>query len=190
MSEKLSERESIHFIDGHRIYLRKLSLSDVTEEYLSWLNDPEVLRYRRPKVYSSTMEDLQTFIRTAQNSQDLYLAICLQEGDKHIGGVSLTAINFVHHTADLNIMIGDKNCWGNGFGKEVVFVLSKHAFFNMGLNRLSAQSPNPAFNKIVKSLGWVHEGTKRQMFLMDGEYIDMECYGLLKSEFKEIDLKV
>jgi RimJ/RimL family protein N-acetyltransferase len=172
------------FIEGKNIFLRKLNMKDATQRYVKWLNDPDVLRHRGPKAYPSNMEDLKSYIRHAQNSTDLFLAICLKKDNKHIGGISLSPINFIHRTACLNIMIGDKGEWGKGYGKEAIEALTRHVFMNMNLNKLWSESPNPSFNAIVKKLGWVHEGTKRKMFLLDGEYADMECYGILKSEFK------
>jgi len=170
------------FINGENIFLRKLSMEDVTDNYLRWLNDPDVLRYRGKKAYPSNIEDLRDFIKLAQVSKDLFLAICLKNTSKHIGGISLTSIDFIHRTAALSIMIGEKSEWSKNYGKEAIIVLTKHAFMNMNLNRLWTQSPNPVFNAIMKKLGWIHEGTKRKMFLLDGEYVDVECYGILKSE--------
>ena len=174
------------FINGENIFLRKLTMEDATDDYLRWLNDPDILRYRSPKAYSSNIEDLRDFIKRAQISKDLFLAICLKNTGKHIGGISLTSIDFIHRTAELSVMIGEKSEWGKNYAKEAISVLTKHAFMNMNLNKLWAESPNPAFNAIVKKLIWTHEGTKRKMFLLDGEYIDVECYGILKSEFNPL----
>ena len=174
------------FINGKNIYLRKLSIEDARPEYLSWLNDPEILRYRGPKAYPSNMGDLRQFLDGIQNTKDLYLAVCLRKDGRHIGGISLTAINFIHRTSEVSIMIGDKSMWGKNYSTESVAILSLHAFHNMNLNKLWAESPNSRFNAIMKKLSWVHEGTKRKMFYLDGEYVDVEFYGLLKCEF---DLK-
>jgi len=174
------------FINGENIFLRKLSMEDATDNYLKWLNDPDVLRYRTRKAYSSNMEDVRDFIRNAQTSKDLFLAICLKNTGKHIGGISLTSIDLIHRTAALNIMIGEKSEWGKKYGKEAISTLTKHAFMNMNLHKLWVQSANPAFNAIMKKLDWVHEGTKRKMFLLDGEHIDVECHGILKSEFHSL----
>ena len=174
------------FLNGENTFLRKLSMEDATDKYLGWLNDPAVLRYRTSKAYASNMEDIRDFIKCAQVSKDLFLAICLKSTNRHIGGISLAPIDFIHRAAALNIMIGEKSEWGKNYGKEAIAALSKHAFMNMNLNKLWAQSANPAFNAVVKKLGWVHEGTKRKMFLLDGEYIDVECYGILKSEFNSL----
>jgi RimJ/RimL family protein N-acetyltransferase len=174
------------FIEGPRLFLRKLMLEDAAPSYVQWLNDPDVLRYRGPKGYPSNMADLRRFIKFAQSTNDLYLAICLKRNGKHIGGISLTSISSIHRTAELNIMIGDKVAWGKNYGQEAIAILMRHAFMNMNLNKLNAQSPNPAFNKTVKKLGWKKEGLKRQVFLLDGKYVDMECFGILKSEFKGV----
>ncbi|MBN2121152.1 MAG: GNAT family N-acetyltransferase [Candidatus Omnitrophica bacterium] len=171
------------FIEGKKVFLRKLSMDDATGNYLLWLNDPDVLRYRGPKAYPSNFDDLRDFIKNAQTSKDLFLAICLKSSGKHIGGISLTSVNFIHRTAELSIMIGEKSEWGKGYARDSIEALTRHAFTNMNLNKLWAESPSPAFNAAVRKLGWVHEGTKRKSFLLDGEYVDVECYGLLKSDF-------
>ena len=80
-------------------------------------------------------------------------------------------------------MIGATDVWGSGYGSEAIELLTAHAFTAMGLNRLSADSPNPAFNASMKKLGWVHEGTRRKAFLVDGQFTDFECWGLLASEW-------
>ncbi len=57
-------------------------MNDANENYLKWLNDPEILRHRGPKAYPSNMEDLLSFIKHAQSSKDLCLAICLKKTGK------------------------------------------------------------------------------------------------------------
>ena len=48
---------------------------DVSEEYLGWLNDPEVLRFRAPKAFPTTMESLRAYVAGIPGRGDLTLAI-------------------------------------------------------------------------------------------------------------------
>lgn len=171
------------FIQTFRLVLRGLRPEDATEDYLGWLNDPEVLRFRGPKAFPSSMEGLKTYLAGVGSRGDLMLAICLRDSGHHIGNIALNSILWVHRSAELSMMIGAKDMWGKGYGKEAIHAVCHHGFHNMGLWRIWAESPNPAFNAAVRSLGWGHEGTKRQAFLLGGDLVDVECYGLLRSEF-------
>lgn len=172
------------FIVGERIYLRKLKNEDFNERYLSWLNDTEILQWRSPKAYPSDMQDLKNFAERAKSNGDLHLAICLKDDDLHVGNISLNSIQWVHRSAELSIMVGDKSQWGQGVGSEAIKILTDHGFKNMGLNRIWAESPNPGFNKAVQKCGWTKEGLKRKAFLFNGEFIDFECYSILLEEWK------
>ena len=167
------------FIKGERVNLRPLTSSDVGETWLSWLNDPVVLRYRGPKAFPSTLSDIHRYL--GNQNGDLRLAICSDKSG-HIGNITLGSINWVHRSAELNIMLGIGR--GEGFGKDAIGSLVNHAFSNMGLLRVWAESPNPAFIGAVCSLGWTKEGIKRKAFLLKGEFIDIECWAILKGEEK------
>lgn len=172
------------FLQGKTLILRPLSVDDASDAYLAWLNDAEVLRYRGPKAFPTRRADMERFLERIQGGGDLHLAICLIEGGTHVGNLSLNAINWPHGHCELSIMIGARDQWGKGLGREAIALATRHAFQSMGLRRLWAESPNPSFNAAVKRLGWVHEGTKRQAFLLEGGHVDIECWGLLKSEWK------
>ena len=44
-------------------------------------------------------------------------------------------------------------------------------------------APNDASQTLCKRLGVVHEGTTRETQFVDGEYVDVERYGLLSDEW-------
>jgi RimJ/RimL family protein N-acetyltransferase len=171
------------FLTGDRLVLRSIVPEDATESYLGWLNDPEVLRFRGPKAFPSSMADLRRYLDSAPDRGDLHLAVCERVGERHIGNVSLNNILWVHRSAELSIMLGARDAWGKGYGGEAMALLADHAFRSMGLNRVWAESPNPAFNAAVRRLGWTHEGTKREAFLLDGRFVDIECFAILAREY-------
>lgn len=171
------------FLESPRLTLRALSPEDATADYLGWLNDPAVLRYRGPKAFPTTMESLKGYLSGLGSRGDLVLAICLRDGGRHIGNITLNSILWVHRSAELSMMVGARDTWGQGIGKEAIAAITAHAFQNMGLERVWAESPNPAFNGAVKSLGWKFEGAKREAFLLEGRRIDIECWAVLRREW-------
>jgi RimJ/RimL family protein N-acetyltransferase len=171
------------FLEGEKVRLRALVVADVSEDYLAWLNDPSILRHRGSKGYPFTLAEIKRYIDTIPERGDLVLAICERETGRHVGNIALNTILWIHRSAELSIMIGAKDVWGQGLGKETIYLVTCHAFESMGLNRLWAESPNPAFNGAVKVLGWTHEGTKRQAFLIDGRFVDMDCWSMMADEY-------
>jgi ribosomal-protein-alanine N-acetyltransferase len=176
-------REQV-FLEGKNIDLMPLGRSDVSAEYLAWLNDPEVLRHRGSRVYPTTIAQLERWIDGLPDRGDLVLAIRTRRERNHIGNISLNTIQWVHRSAELSIMIGAKEVWGRGFGTEAIALLTAHAFSTIGLHRVWAESPNPTFNAAMKKLAWTHEGTKREAFLLDGAYIGFECWSILEPEWR------
>lgn len=169
------------FVIGNRLYLRPVRAEDVTDEYLRWLHDPETLRYSARKAFPTSLDDARAYPEAARKAGDLHLAVCTRDDGHHIGNVSLQRITWAQGSAVLSILIGAAR--GNGYGAEAIELLTGHAFRSMGLRRLSAESPNPAFNAAVKRLGWTHEGRRRQALLVDGAWADLECWGILRDEY-------
>jgi RimJ/RimL family protein N-acetyltransferase len=173
------------FLQGNAIVLTPLGETDLCEAYLAWLNDADVLRYRIAKTFPTTLSSLKKWIEEISSRGDLVLAIRKRSTRRHVGNIALNSIWWGHRSAELAIMIGAKDVWGRGYGTEAISLLTDHAFSTMGLHRIWAQSPNPAFNASVRKLGWKREGTQRKAFLLDGRFIDIECWGVLVSEWKK-----
>jgi ribosomal-protein-alanine N-acetyltransferase len=172
------------FLQGERVALKPLGQSDISPEYLSWLNDADVLRYRAPKAFPTTIAQLEQWVASIPSRGELVLSIRARESGQHVGNISLGTILWTHRSAELAIMIGAKDVWGKGYGTEAITLLSKHAFESMGLHRLGATSPNPAFNASVRKLGWTAEGVRREAFFVDGKFVDFESWGLLEQEWR------
>ncbi|MEE9250890.1 MAG: GNAT family N-acetyltransferase [Alphaproteobacteria bacterium] len=171
-------------LEGEKVCLRPLTPADASEDYLGWLNDPEVLRYRGPKDKRSSMADIQRYIESIPERGDVVLAIRERIGERHVGNIALNSILHLHRSAELSIMIGAREVWGRGYGKESIGLLTRYGFEVLKLNRIWAESPNPTFNAAMKRLGWTEEGVKRQAFLLDDRFVDFVCWSILAHEFE------
>jgi hypothetical protein len=64
------------FLMEKKIYLRLFEESDVSEEYVGWLNDYEVTRYLETGIFLSTPEAIHKYLERFQDSNvDLIFAI-------------------------------------------------------------------------------------------------------------------
>jgi len=100
-------------IDGDRIYLCEIRLSDVNQTYVNWLNDPEVNQYLETRHEMQTLNSVQEYVeKMVEKENELLFSICLKKNDIHIGNIKLGPINLIHKYAEISLFIGDKNEWG------------------------------------------------------------------------------
>jgi ribosomal-protein-alanine N-acetyltransferase len=174
-----------HFLEGTRIYLREIRLSDANENYYRWMNDPEVTRFLESRFYPNSMESLQNYVleksRTADN---VFLGIFLKEDDRHIGNIKLGPINWIHRFGDVGVIIGEKDCWGRGYATEAIQLLTEHAFRRLNLNRLTAgcYATNVGSARAFLKAGWHQEAVRPRYFYSDGDYVDLVLLGILRPE--------
>lgn len=163
-------------ITTERMTLRSLEPGDVTDSYLGWLNDEDLQHYTRRHGKTMSIDELQQFVVDSADSQDLHLAMIVNDGNWHIGNIFLNSIDREKKEADLSIMIGDKDAHGKGFAKEAINAIVDYAFTELDLNRVYACSPNPDFNHMIEKVGWRHIETKKEYFEIDGVMHDLDCW--------------
>ena len=73
---------------------------------------------------------------------------------------------------------------GNGYGREAVSMLLRYAFTEMNLNRCVSRVAvdNEASKALHESLGFTLEGVLRSHNFTRGRFVDVNVYGLLRSE--------
>lgn len=177
----MSDSNAGHFIEGDRLYLREIRLSDVNEDYYRWMNDSEVTQYMESRFSGNSLESIRNFVASKQGKPDcIFLAIVLKEGDRHIGNIKLEPINRIHSHAELGIMIGNKPDWGKGYATEAIRLAVDYAFHKLNLRRVNAgcYSNNIFSLKAFKKVGFEIEGVRKEHFLFNGQYVDHILLGI------------
>lgn len=175
--------DEICFIDGEKIFLRPLKDEDAYGSYPSWLNNPIVCRGNSHGVFPYTSHDALDFISASRtNKNALILAIIDKQTSKHIGNVSLQAINFINRSAELAILLGERDSWGKGIGTEACRLMMMHGFKSLNLHRiyLGTASSNHGMQKIADRLGMSREGCRKEAFFKNGVYEDIIEYGIIR----------
>jgi ribosomal-protein-alanine N-acetyltransferase len=89
----------------------------VTQDYVSWLNDPQVNQYLDCRFVTHTIESAKKFVQAMLDSPDnLFLGIRSHLLDRHIGNIKIGPIDKNHGFGLLGIMIGEKKAWSKGIG--------------------------------------------------------------------------
>lgn len=87
--------------------------------------------------------------------------------------------------ATVGITIGERSYWGHGYGREALQLMLRHAFDDLGLHRITAQtfSYNAPWRRLLIWAGFLHEGTERDSIRRDEQFWDKENYALLAHEY-------
>jgi [ribosomal protein S5]-alanine N-acetyltransferase len=122
----------------NHIKLTPISLVHVSENYLSWLNDPDVTKYLESNS-DYTLDKLIEYVTYMIKNSILMFAIEIIEGDNsiHIGNLKLDPINNQFNSVELGIMIGDKHYWGRGIGKDVMVLAEEYLTKNTKINTIT-----------------------------------------------------
>lgn len=170
------------------IYLRQITLSDCTNRYVEWLNDPDVNRYLETRWHEQNLSTIKDFVRSQLDNNHSYLfAIVKRDTDKHIGNIKIGPINPYHHHADISYFIGEKNFWGRGLATQSIQLVCKFGFEDLNLHRIEAGAYSSAIGswKALERNGFKREAIFRRQVISDDKYIDAYRYGVLGDEFKD-----
>ena len=167
------------FIQGEGIYLRELQETDLEGSWYRWFNDQSVTVFQNKGIFPNTKEKQKQYFDSLGGSQsDVVLAIIEEGSGKHIGNVGLHRIDWVHRSAELGIVLGDKTAWGKKFGKQAWKLISDYGFQTLNLHRIYAQimEGNIASCKSAEAAGFKKEGYIRDVFFKNGKYLNLYYY--------------
>ncbi|MEQ8667368.1 MAG: GNAT family N-acetyltransferase [Rhodospirillales bacterium] len=157
------------------LWLRPISSADVTERYVSWLNDPDVTSGTEARHHDHTIDAVRDYVDAAEASPNDKLWRIMVDADNHIGNIRLSAINRTHHRARIALLIGEKGYWGRGIGTDAIRLVAAHAFNDMELHKLTAgiYANNVASRRAFEKAGFALEATLAEEAVYDGTFIDV-----------------
>jgi len=174
-----------HLIEGSRLFLRDLTVADVTDSYVHWMNDPEVVQFTESRFSAHTHESIRAYVeRITSDPAYVFLAIVLKDGNRHIGNIKLGPIDTQHRCGDVGIIIGEKDCWGEGYATEAIALLVDYAFSALSLRTVTAgcYSNNPASKKAFLKAGFSIDGVRKDYYTSNGEHVDSILLGIRKPD--------
>ncbi|MEO8447948.1 MAG: GNAT family protein [bacterium] len=176
------------FLAGDKIYLSPISREDISEEYVSWLNDKEVCSENSHATFPNTYSKTLAYIKSVENSStDIVFAIRSKKNDDHIGNISLQNINRINRSGEVAILIGNKNYWNKGIGSEAYKLIIEYGFNTLNLNRIASGQTltNKGMISVCEKSGMKKEGILREVMFKNGRYLDAVIYSILLKDYRK-----
>lgn len=159
---------------GKKIYLKNLFVQNITEDYISWMNDYEIVKYTESRFSPHNRESIEQFVNNANNANNILFGIFTIDSGTHIGNIKLGAINWIHRYADIGLIIGNKNYWGKGIATEAISLVSDYAFTQLNLHKLTAGAYefNEGSIKAFIKNGFSDVFVEKEKYFFEGKYIN------------------
>jgi RimJ/RimL family protein N-acetyltransferase len=125
-------------VTGKKVKLREKRLSDVRDDY-RWQADPELARLDAAPVLITSFAIYLLDYAAEMHSfrRDRYpMAVETIDEGRHIGNCSCYDIDEKKAEAQFGIMIGDRDFWDKGYGRDAVNTMVGHLFRTTGLRRI------------------------------------------------------
>jgi RimJ/RimL family protein N-acetyltransferase len=167
---------------GEQCYLSPIDIADA-EKYTAWLNDLEVAYNLTLATANITLESEREIL--AKISKEHNYGIIDKKTDALIGNVGLIGISNLHRTAEVGIFIGDKSCWGKGYGTEALRLLIDYAFKVLNLNSimLRVYSYNTRAIASYEKVGFKRVGEIREAHYFNMKYHNLVLMDILPGDF-------
>ena len=169
---------------GNTVYLRILEEEDIYKT-TEWINNPEISDIMGYLPVKSVLNQKNWFASITNDDKRYIFAICLINGNKHIGNVGLGNIDYINRHCMFNIFIAESEDRSKGVGKEATQLILQFAFKRINMNKVYLRTSSRFIeaNKLYLKLGFVKEGVLRQHYYTNGEYEDKILYSLLSEEY-------
>jgi len=174
-------------LSGKRVLLRPMRREDVPRQH-EFDQDVELygLDCARPRV--SPLERAQDFYETRTRADENVAPFAIEADGKYVGYCGLMGLRNRYGNLELGIMIGDREYWGRGYGREVIGLLLRYGFHHLGARRiaLTTHAKNERAIRCYLACGFVEEGRPRQAVWIEGEYVDLVEMAILRPEWEAI----
>jgi len=169
-----------------QIILKSLSIEDISDRYIEWVNDPEItqfleIRHNLP----ISKEDVVEFIANCEKNRRHHWGIFVK--GEHVGNISCSAYNHIYKWVDISILIGESEYKRTGLGKLSLAGAIDHLFKVEKFHRVQAGSyaNNIPSVRLFTRLGFTQEACLREAAVVGNQYVDVIKFGILESEWKK-----
>jgi RimJ/RimL family protein N-acetyltransferase len=179
-------------LTGDLVTLRPARRSDAAVLH-SYLGDREVSRLTGASRTSSgagqpgwTVEQLEEIYDRWSTADDRIVWVIIDNSTGNVAGESVLN-DLDPHSRWCNFRIWISGARDRGLGTEATRLTLRHAFEEQRLNRVELQvyDFNPRARHVYEKVGFVLEGTKRQVLLFDGAWVDAHDMAILAGEWNQ-----
>ena len=162
------------------IKLKIMQVNDVTQKYVDWFNDSDVVKFSNNQFRKFTLQD-----------QIDYVTSCLKDSNKvlygifddefHIGNICLEGLESIHKKVELTFVIGEKLYWNKGVGTLAVSKVIKLAKSKYKLHKIfcGVAEDNIGSKRIFEKNNFFLEGRRIDHIFFNERFYNQLDYGLI-----------
>lgn len=174
---------------GNLVELRAYKEEDI-EIATKFINDEETKKFLCIGVpFPMTKWEEESWVKSRKAGVDFTYDFAIEnlETGKYIGGCSINESDTKNRKCTIGIMIGDKSCWGKGYGTDALNILIKFIFeeLNMEKVKLSVFGFNERAKACYKKVGFKEEGILKKEIFRNGKYHDEIVMAMFKEDFEK-----
>jgi RimJ/RimL family protein N-acetyltransferase len=174
-------------LNGEKVLLRPMRQQDIDRQH-EFNQDLELygLDSTYPRV--SPLETAQAFYESRTKFDENIAPLAIEADGKYIGFCSLMNLQNRYGNIELGIMVGDREYWGRGYGREAVNLLLHYGFHYLDARRiaLTTHAKNQRAICCYLACGFVEEGRPRKVVWIEGEYTDLVQMSILREEWQAL----
>jgi RimJ/RimL family protein N-acetyltransferase len=170
-------------IQGTSIALGPILPTDLPNLFV-WGDDPAIARLSEPYVPKNLQHENDFWLNAVGDPTRIFFAIRGRSSAEIIGYVQVTAINPVHRSASLGILIGRPEDRRRGYGREAMRLAIDYCWRSLNLSRLTlnVQATNGPAIELYQGLGFETEGFLRRALFIEGDWIDLKLMAIMRPE--------
>ncbi|MBI5258005.1 MAG: GNAT family N-acetyltransferase [Burkholderiales bacterium] len=176
----------IDTLNADRLHVRAVRADDLAD-LMAINGDAEVTRFlpyatwQSPADGQAWLERMNTLVATGSAHQ---LVIVRNADHRVVGTVLLFKFDAGSRRLELGYVMGRAH-WRQGYTAEALRAVLSHAFGPMRIRRIEAEvnPANEASNRLLRTLGFTHEGFLRERWEAKGACYGVNVYGLLATEW-------
>ena len=175
-------------IETERLILRRFEYTDDEAMLKYWIADEKIQSLYSEPVYTTkeaVKELLDKYISSYENDDYYRWAIIEKTTGECIGQIAYFLVDSKNHFAEIEYCIGSEfQC--NGFATEATKAVIAYGFDKMNLHKVQicTKTINLPSKRVIEKCGFTYEGTLRDYFYMNGEYVGRLYFSILREEYK------
>ena len=175
-------------IETERLILRKFEYTDDEAMLKYWISDEKIQSLYSEPIYTTkeaVKELLDKYIGSYEREDYYRWAIIEKDSMECIGQIAYFLVDNKNHFAEIEYCIGS-DFQRQGLATEATKAVIAYGFEKMNLHRVQicTKTINAPSKRVIEKCGLTYEGTLRDYFYMDGEYVGRLYFSMLKSEWK------
>ena len=185
MVKKNSRENKAHIKLWESIRLTALEDSDI-EKIFEWTNFPGIRDLTMDPRLPVQKQSVGEWVNELRHQRPVSkIVFGIRASNELVGMGLLHGIDQFQRKTLIGLYIGGAANQRRGIGFVAMSLLIDYAFNGLDLRKISLEviSENNKAVNLYKKVGFIHEGTKREDYFLDGKRFDVSIYGMLSDEF-------